>query len=189
MPTILIPKIFEDKDLSLYDEKEFKLNSTRIFQNGSLEIRLKEHEKESIWEEDNLFMLFKNKMIANMEFWVMNVNNHQIPKIKNVVVLRKFRGNGFGTIMYNTLFDLYGCLASDTTLNGNKKSPNGSYGLWLNLIKTNESYIFDEIDNKFLEYSHYKAFESVRKGNRRVIIVKNDWINEILNKEITVSRI
>jgi len=189
MPHLLTPKLFEDKDLSIYDEKDIRKNSKSVFKDSSLEIKLKLAAEESIWDEHNIFMTFKNKMIAIMEFWTMEINGVEIPKVKNATVIKEFRGKGFGTILYKQLFSIYGILASDLTLNGNRKIPNGSYGLWLDLMKENSHYIFDEIDNKFITYSNYKAFSSVRKNDRRIIIIKNDWIKDLLNVELTVKKI
>lgn len=74
MPHLLTPKLFEDKDLSIYDEKDIRKNSKSVFKDSSLEIKLKLAAEESIWDEHNIFMTSKNKMIAIMEFWTMEIN-------------------------------------------------------------------------------------------------------------------
>ena len=64
MPHLLTPKLFEDKDLSIYDEKEIRKNSKTILKDSSVEIKLKLAPKDSIWDEHHIFITFKNKMIA-----------------------------------------------------------------------------------------------------------------------------
>lgn len=175
MPQILNPEIFEEKDLCLYDKKELLKNSKLIYKQDDVKIYWKTADKDRIIDEDYFFLILKTKLVTVVEFWFHEIYNLQIPKIKNTTTLKKHRGCGFATLIYNQMFQKFGCLMSDVTLNGLKKKPNGSYKLWLNLIKLNTNLIFDEKEQKFLPYSKYVAFESERKAYRRILIFQDKY--------------
>lgn len=177
MPQILHPEIFEEKDLCLYDKKELLKNSKLIYKKDDIKIYWKCADEHRIIDEDYFFLILKSKLVTVVEFWFHEINNIQIPKIKNTTTLKKYRGQGFATLIYNQLFEKFGCLMSDVTLNGRKKKPNGSYKLWLNLISINNNLIYDEKDRKFITYSKYVAFESERKSYRRILIFQDKFSN------------
>jgi len=173
MPQILKPEIFEDKDLDLYCTKDLFKKAKLLYQKDNIKIYWKSADKNRIIDEDYGFLILKNKLIGVVEFWFQEFEKIKIPKIKNSTILKEHRGNGYATLIYETLYKKFGGLISDVTLNGNKRTPSGSYGLWLRLMKRHDHFIFDERDDKFIKYTKYCAFESIRKGYRRVVIIQS----------------
>lgn len=182
MPQILHPEIFEEKDLDLYDKQTLLKNSELIFQKDDLKLFWKTTEKDRIIDEDYFFVIKKNKLVAVVEFWFEEFPFANIPKIKNSTVLKEFRGQGLATLIYENLFKKFGALISDVTLNGNKKKPSGSYGLWLNLIENHNSVVYDERSEEFLKYTDYIAFKSSRRGYRRILIFQSKFSKHFKTK-------
>lgn len=174
MPQVLKPEIFEDKDLCLYDKKELLTNAIQLYKQDHLKIYWKPADESRIIEEEYCFLIVKNTLVTVVEFWFQEINNLKFPKIKNSTTLKKHRGLGYATLIYSILFEKFGGLISDVTLNGKTKKPNGSYGLWLNLLKIYKHFIFDDRENKYMKYSKHSAFKSVRNGYRRLVITTED---------------
>jgi hypothetical protein len=175
MPQILNPEIFEEKDLCLYDKKKLLKDAKLIYKKDDVKIYWKCADEHRIIDEDYFFLILKTKLITVVEFWFHEFGNIQIPKIKNTTTLKKHRGCGFATLIYTQMFEKFGGLMSDVTLNGLKKKPNGSYKLWLNLINKNNHSIYDEKEQKIISYSKYVAFESERKSYRRILIFQDKY--------------
>lgn len=173
MPQILKPEIFDYKDLDLYDLKDLKKKSKKLYSDKHITVRWKRGNKKSIADEEHIFLIYKKQIVSVVEFWFMKIDGVEVPKIKNSTTLKEYRGRGFGTLLYNCLINHFGCLVSDLTLNGNKTKPNGSYGLWLKLIKQYKHFILDEREEEILKYTKYIAFESPKRAYRRLIITKN----------------
>jgi len=174
MPQILKPEIFKDKDLCLYNKEELLTDAVRLFKQNDLKVYWKQADENRIIEEEYCFLIVKNKLVSVVEFWFHETNNLKFPKIKNSTTLKKFRGLGYATLIYSIMFEKFGGLISDVTLNGNTKKPNGSYGLWLKLLKKHKHFILDERENKYIKYSKHSAFKSIRNSYRRLVITTDD---------------
>lgn len=170
MPQILKPEIFEEKDLCLYDKKELLEDAELIFKQDDIKVYWKTCKHFSLIDEDYIFIIYKRTLVSVTEFWFHELKRKQVPKIKNTTTLKKFRGKGFGFLIYTCLIKKFGCLLSDVTLNGNKDIPNGSYGLWLKLMKLYKHSIFDEKSKRFMKYTEYSAFKSTFNSYRRLYI-------------------
>ncbi len=167
MPTICSSKIFENHNIIyLYSENiikgcEFisKYLNFKVFYN-------------KILDESYLFVKDDNKIVGILSYFFYQINNENVPAIDIVIIDEEYRRKGICKFLYKLLLNKHGKLISGICLNKNHRKIDGSYGLWIKLIKEHKPFLFNIYSNKVESFSLYKAFSSKHSIKRRILIWK-----------------
>lgn len=166
MPSVYKIKCFYDRNLDFFDLNYIQRNKIFYKATSVGDIYISETD-----EEYHILLEKDENIISIIEYNIYDIESEKIPGIYMAVTIKEERRKGYGFLLYETLLEKYGKLMSDVTLNGNSNS--GSKGLWMKLISKYPCEIYDKFEKEFLEYSHYKAFQSKLKSHRKLLIRKH----------------
>lgn len=165
MPIICSSKLFENHNIIYLYSSDVIKNCKKIGTYLTFDFYSNNYEKENY-----LFLKDNNKIIALLVYFFYEVDSEKIPAIDIVVVDEEYRRKGITTFFYNHLLNIYGKLISGICLNKSDRKIDGSFGLWVKLIKKHSPKLFNIYTNSLEKFSFYRAFKSKHSIKRRIFI-------------------